>query len=235
MHIIAQQFDWLRFGPLSSTHKWAALQRRFQYIDVRRHNHFGRWYADLTGDQLEVIRTVECIDKVLNDLADIHWTRLDVAFDVSGVDLDSLACPGSAIVNDGRRETLYSHMLKARGDFPMFSRVYDAFSAGHDVDPGVIRCEVEFKLHMPDMLKKSELWPRVAFLFAAQEIAFRFGLNLPVLDGASEFSPTKRLLNHDRERFYARFGKRIVNDVVELGFDRFISWALDCARNGGNE
>ena len=230
IHIVAQQFDWLRFGPLSAEHKFADIQRRFSYIDVQKHNHFGRWYVDLTGDQLEVVRTVEPINTVLDWLKAIHWTRLDVAFDLKGVMLDDLECPGSAIVNDNIRQTLYSHKLASRGDYPTFARVYDAFEAGHDCDPGTVRAEVEFKMAMPDNLKASSQFPHIAFALAASCVASYFGLVIPNI-GASEQTPTSRLINHERERFYARFGKRIVSDVLELGYDTFVAWVLDCTRN----
>lgn len=230
IHIVAQQFDWLRFGPLSATHKFDDIQRRFSYIDVQKHNHFGSWYCDLTGDQLEVVRTVETMYSVMEWLKPIHWTRLDVAFDLEGVVLDDLACPGSAIVNDGIRQTLYSHKLKSRGDYPTFARVYDAYEAGHDVDPGIVRAEVEFKMAMPDNLKASRLFPNVAFALAASSIASYFGLVIPGIH-VGESNPTSRIINHERERFYSRFGKRVVSDVLELGYDTFVSWVLDCTRN----
>lgn len=230
IQIVAQQFDWLRFGPLSWQFKWIDIQHRFSYIDIQKHNHFGSWYVDLTGEQLEVVRTVETIGEVLDWLKPIHWTRLDVAFDLAGVNLDELSCPGSAIVNDGVRQTLYSHRLKSRGDYPTFARIYDAYEAGHNVDPGVVRAEVEFKMAMPDNLKMSPLFPNIAFALAASSIASYFGLVIPGIR-VGESNPTSRVINHERERFYSRFGKRIVSDVLELGYDTFVSWVLDCTRN----
>ena len=95
--LVSQQFDWLRFGPLNQDLLWRTVERRFSYIDIRKTNHLGRWYVDLTGDQLEVVRTVEDMNDVLRWLKPHHWTRLDVAFDLVGVDLGGLVCPGSAI------------------------------------------------------------------------------------------------------------------------------------------
>lgn len=232
--LIAQQFDWIRFGPLSADLLWRTVEKRFGYVDVRKTNHFGRWYVDLTGDQLEVVRTVESMQVVFKWLKQYHWTRLDVAFDLTGVDLDKLACPGSAIVNQGIRQTLYSHKLKARGDHPVFGRVYDAFEAGHDCDPGTIRAEVEFKLHYPDLIRKSPNGVWIAFAIAARYISDRFGLTIPTIHN-QEFHPTARLINHDRERFYARFGKRIVADLIVLGLDDYVTWVLDCTRERPND
>jgi len=229
MRIISQQFDWLRFGPIEPREKRADLEKRLGYLEIRYTNYFGKNYVDLSGDKLEIVRTVEPIDGLLAELKTFHWTRLDIAFDIEGVDMDTLDCPGSAIINDSDRQTIYSHKLGSRGDYPMFSRVYDAFEAGHDVDPGVVRAEVEFKLGMPDILKISPQFPWIAFHVAAVEISERFGLAIP-LPFTEEFSPTKRIINHERELFYARFGRRIVSELVELGFDGFITFVMDCQK-----
>jgi hypothetical protein len=227
--LLGQCYDWVRFGPLNKDLLWRDVEKRFGYIDLHKNNHFGRWYVDLTGDQLEVIRTVEEMNDVFRWLRPHHWTRLDVAFDLVGVEIPKLLSPGSAIVNDGVIQTLYSHKLTARGDHPVFARVYDAFEAGHDVAPNVVRAEVEFKLHYPDLIRNSPNGVGIAFPIAARYLVSKFNLAIP-LQVNTEWQPTKRLINHDREKFYARFGRRIVLDLVELGFDQYVNWVLDCTR-----
>lgn len=229
MKLISQQFDWLRFGPLGQNLLWRDIQQRFDYIDIQKTNHFGRWYVDITGDQFEIVRMVEPIKGVLDHLAGIHWTRLDVAFDLQGVDITQLRHPGSIIVNDNRIETIYSHRLGSRGDYPVFARVYDAIAAGHDSQglPDLTRAEVEFKSHMPDHLKSSLDWPTCAFLCAAFHLSEIFGLTIFGIK-PGEWFPSKRVISHEREKFYARFGRRILADVAEMGELRYMCWLREC-------
>ena len=119
--ILAQCLDWFRFGPLTSELLWSSVERRWDYVEVTKQNYYGKWYVDFSGDKLELIRTVESIQNLLDFAMDVHWSRLDIAFDVTGIEIAKLPRPGTVICNDNKIETVYSHHLKLRGRFPVFA------------------------------------------------------------------------------------------------------------------
>ena len=232
--ICSQAIDYLRIGPLSGDSQWNDIEQRYSYLAVDKTNHFGRWFVDFTGDALELVRTVEGTESILEYFQHTRWTRLDVAFDCLGVDIERLPRPGTTILNHGNIETVYSHHLKARGHFAVFARAYDAAAAGHDMPEGTVRFEVEFKRRMPDIIRKSEKVLQSAFSCAAFHVHRIYGVALPVSEMV-EIKPPRRVLQHDREKFYARFGKAILLDVLTMGQDDFAQWLKLCIAKENDE
>lgn len=234
LDIISQHIDYLRFGPLSQNLPWDVVERRFAYLDITKVNYYGKWYCDLTGDSLELARTVEPMEDVLEWCAQAHWSRLDVAFDVLGIEIAKLPRPGTVICNNNAIETIYSHHLKERGKHDIFQRAYDAAKAGHDVPDGTVRFEVEFKRNYPDAIRDSENRLQRAFQTAACYIDRKWMIRLPVKN-SQEIKPKKRLVSHSRERFYARYGKKIAADLADMGQEAFLQWVIECTKGQDSE
>lgn len=229
LQILSQQIDYLRFGPLSSNLDWQTVERRFDYLDIRKTNYWGKWFVDIAGNDWELIRTIEPINDVLQWCSQAHWTRLDIAFDVIGIDLETVIQPGTVISNGGNVETLYSCHLRKRGEHDVFIRIYDANKALHDVEPGVVRCEVEFKGNLPDIIKGKDGNIDEVYALAAMHIARKFEIYLPI-EFRGEIEPRRRVLEHNRERFYRRYGKQILIDVTDMGYQGFTEWLRECTR-----
>jgi hypothetical protein len=227
--ILGQNIDYLRFGPLSNDLPWSVVESRFDYVDVKKVNYWGSWYVDITGDGFETIRAIEHVGEVLDWLSEIHWTRLDVCFDVAGLDLADLPQPGTTIYNNGRLETIYSHHLANRGKEPVFMRAYDAKAAGHNVPPGTVRLEVEFKGGYPDAIRKLENGWRAVFGYAATYLNGRYNIHLPI-PTLGELNPVKKKRQPTRSGFYARYGRAILEDLDDLGAEGFYQFVLECRR-----
>ena len=43
-----------------------------------------------------------------------------------------------------------------------------------------------------------------------------------------EFEAQATRLEHDRERFYARYGKNIARDISEMGVESFYKFVMEC-------
>jgi len=223
--------DYIRLGPIDSELEFFKLESAFSQLALNRVNYYGHWFVDLTGDTLELLRTFMTMQDAIDILQAYRWTRLDVAFDVTGLNLDKIPHPGTVIQNDDRTETVYSHHLKQRGQPEIFLRCYDAFAAGHAVEPGTVRIEVEFKKTMPDVIRQSRDIISNALQCAAHHIHETFLVTIKDTP-TREMAPRKRKLEHDRERFYRRYGKAIARDLADLGEQRMLAWILDCLNKG---
>jgi len=227
-HILTQGIDYLRVKLPIAYAEVESIEQRLGYIDTRRVNYYGDYFLDLTGDMWELVRTVESVESVLDFLKPYHWSRIDACFDVIGLHIESLPQPGTVIMNGGQVETIYSHHLKKRGRYAVFARAYDAMKAGHDLPRGTIRFEVEFKLNLPDRIRRSYKPLAVLFYLATLHIERIYGVTLPTTEGIELAQPSSKIA-HGRERFYARYGKGILADVLDMGLDRWADFVVQAS------
>lgn len=207
-----------------------AIESAFDYLEMLPCWHHGKRFVDLTGSMLELVRMVDDIESVLSWLAKDHRiTRVDFFVDVVGDIVHKASQPGTVIKNYGRDETVYSHYLGKRGNYPVFARAYDAQSAGH-YDMPVTRFELEYKQMMCNGLVNhkvgfSDLLPAVT-VWHVKEI---FGIDI-MLPGVVplELNAPKREYTPNRERFYTRYGKGIMNDIETMGLEQLLVFLYTC-------
>jgi hypothetical protein len=169
------------------------------------------------------------INSVALELAYLYpVSRVDVFVDVAGNVLDQVQQNGTVIVNDGRVETIYSHHLKKRGDRPVFCRAYDAKSAGH-YETEVTRFECEFKRENARALLNVKGWSVNPIGAMLHSIKLLLGVNIWIDDiEAIDVDAPRRKFEHNRERFYTRYGKGIDNDIEQMGMQSFRQFVREC-------
>lgn len=230
--VIAYGLDYLRF-KIFSDNDLVHIGSRLHYVDISQQFYHGERFVDLPGAQLELIRVVERPDCVAQELSLLYpCSRVDVFVDVSGDLLPSLPNLGTTISNGGKVETVYSAHLAKRGDKPVFGRAYDARAAGH-YDRPVTRFEIEYKKQYASKLLVAGLWAKNPVGVALGHIKALFGVALWVENvDAVEFRAITKPLSHSRERFYARYGKGILNDVENHGLQGLHRFIMECVSQG---
>lgn len=215
-----------------SEHDIRHIGTEMPYLEVNEVRFHGQRFVDLTGSQLEVIRMFENVPDIAVKLAEVYpVSRVDVFVDVAGDVLDDVTAKGTRISNDGRVETIYSHHLKKRGDRPVFCRAYNAQKAGHYSEP-VTRFEVEYKRQFARSLLNTAGWQANPIGTALHSIMVLLGVSIWIEDiDPIELDAPRKRYEHDRERFYRRYGKGILNDVNDLGLQGLHSFILQCVQN----
>lgn len=231
MNIISYGLDYARF-KIFSEHDVRHTELRLPYIDVKAPWFHGTRFVDLTGSDLAVIRMLESVDELMLEFASLYpVSRLDVYVDVEGLYLDSVTQNGTVIMNAGNVETIYSHHLKTRGDKPIFARAYDACAAGH-YDFASTRFEVEFKRHNARAMLSTQGWGCSPIGAALHSIKMLLGISIWIEDIAPiEMNAKQERYQHDRERFYARYGNGIYNDIQSMGIQGLQDFIVQCVRN----
>lgn len=228
--IVAYGVDYVRIEA-STPETLLALETAFDYLDIRPSWYHGKRFVDLSGKALAMIRMVDDIEEALEWLARDHRiTRVDFFIDVKGDVLSDCQMPGTVIMNYGKIETVYSHNLKSRGDYPVFARVYDAMSAGHYPVP-VTRFEVEFKKEMvPGIVNHVIGFGKTLPSVTLWHIKSIYGVDISLPSVVPfELNAERQRLSPSRERFYNRFGKGIMLDVAEMGVEQFLMFVYTCS------
>lgn len=236
MHnVVAYGIDYLRFA-IKSDQDLRFIQQRLEYIDIYERWFHGHRYVDITGKQLELIRMVENVDTVILELAYLYKvSRIDVFCDVEGYLLLGIRRNGTVISNNNRIETVYSHHLGKRGDYDVFARVYDAAASGH-YESAVTRFECEFKREHARALLSVDGWTvnPVGDMLHCIRLLFGTRIEIPGIL-AIEFNAPKRRLEHSRERFYAKYGKSIIQDIQDMGVGSLYNFIRECVANKKGE
>lgn len=225
--VVQHSLDYVRFKIFSDVDVgW--LSTLLSYVDVQAVWYHGTRFVNLSGDDLALMRT---FTDVASELATISYalpvSRIDYAVDVYGDWLSVCSRPGTVISNNGRVETIYSDHLSVRGDRTHFARAYDARAAGH-YDYPVTRFECEFKRHVAANMLRDGHWHVSPCAAAMYDIKMFFGVEIKIKDvRAVEFNPRREVLEHDRSRFYRRYGRRILEDVESMGVQRWSRWVHD--------
>jgi len=227
-YIISEHIDYVRF--LCQTEASAQdIVHRLSYVELRPRKLHGVWSVDLTGTVLESIRLVEPVVELLNEAGKhLRISRLDVAIDVYNVSVKKATSwrGGTCILNKSKLETVYSHNLRDRGDTAVFARAYDAVRANHYPVGGgnVTRLEVEFKGYVVAELTRDKIDRNC--LFAMARYALRSTLQTKIALSPSRVLVAGRLkrLEPRRARFYRRYGKNIIKDVQEYGFQAWLAF-----------
>jgi hypothetical protein len=203
------------------------------YVDVRTPWFHGNRYLDITGEQLALVRTVESVPDMAVELGKIFpCARIDVFVDVLGNLLPQVKSSGTKIYNSDRLETVYSAHLRQRGDKPVFARAYDAKAAGHYIMP-TTRFEVEYKKEYAAQLLTLAGWRYNPIAVALNHIAALLGVKIWVDDVMPiEWEAIGERLSHSRERFYARYGKGIIDDISTMGVQGLHRFIMECLQNG---
>lgn len=233
MDVISYGLDYVRFAVDSDADiEFAATQ--IPYIDVGERWFHGRRFLDLTGTDLSVIRMVEDVTAVLGRFAWL-WkvTRLDVYVDVLGNHVDEVAkqqSVGTVIMNNKQFETVYSDHLKARGRRAQFGRCYNATLAGHYQDIAATRFEIEYKRQAARAILNEDGFCLSPIACALKSIDDMFGVSIkiPDVEAVELDAPTERV-SHPRERFYARYGRGIIDDIECLGLSAFVTFVLEAS------
>jgi len=228
--VIAYGLDYLRF-KVEDEQDVYFIASRFEYLDIMPVWHHGSRFMDLTGSMIEVVRMFDDVRTLAQDIAIIcPCCRIDVFVDVIGVQVSDFPTSGTAIVNDGIVETQYSHHLGSRGNMPRFCRVYDAQRAGH-YDCPVTRFECEFKNDAARAILQNGEWCYNPVECALREFRTMFGVDIKI-DGLSsvELDAPKRRYSHNRERFYARYGKNILVDIESMGLQGLHKFILESVK-----
>jgi hypothetical protein len=235
MNIVSYHLDYLRF-LIHNDNDFQFVSNRLEYLAVNNMWFHGSRYVDITGSQLELMRMVESVFDVSVELSTLYdCARIDVAIDVLGDVLGDISQPGTVIMNNGRVETVYSMRLNSRGDVPVFARAYDARAAGH-YDYPVTRFEVEYKNAASRRLLSSGVWRYNPFEVAMYNIAAIYGysIEIPGLAGV-EFNPPARKIQHSRERWLGRIGKKIIEEIETMGAGAWYEWVLECVKQNERE
>lgn len=235
--MLAYGIDYLRYktpGAPDVLH----IAARLPYIDIAPRWFHGCRFVDVTGRQLEIIRMFEDVSETAAEIAEVYPVhRVDVFVDVLGDILADVKSSGTKISNGGRVETIYSIHLKQRGNVRAFGRAYDAQAAGH-YDMPVTRLECEFKLELARALLNTRGWCVNPVALMLQHIKAMFGVTI-VIENVEpiDLNAPRRKLEHNRERFYRRYGRSIYNDVEKMGVQGFQEYVLQCVQNaqGGND
>lgn len=235
--VIAYGIDYLRvkvFGHLDIEH----IRKMLPYLDIDIRSFHGGKFVDLTGKQLEMVRSFDSVEDVVRSLLEIFPIhRLDAYVDIGGDWVSWLPRNGTVIMNDGLIETVYTHNLGSRGDVPIFGRAYDARAARHYNVPST-RFEIEFKREtakdMVDLVHGFNVNPvRIALYW----IGSMFDVAIAI-DGLApvEFKGITKRLAHSRERFYTRYGKNILLDIQKMGVTGLHEFIRECIgdENDGN-
>lgn len=234
-NVVSHGLDYLRF-KVWSDRDILCIAQRVEYVDINTPWFHGERFVDITGEQLSVIRTVENVPSLAAEIAKLYpVNRVDVFVDVLGNLLDKCQKTGTVISNQGRIETIYSAHLAKRGDKPVFARAYDAKTAGHYPMP-VTRFEVEYKRHYAAQLLGVQGWVHNPIAVALNHIRLLLGVSIWVDDvDPIEYEAKATRLEHDRERFYARYGKNIARDISEMGVESFYKFVMECISRRTND
>lgn len=226
--VIAYGLDYVRY-KIFSDKDFTYIGTQLPYLELTERNFHGSRFIDLTGKQLEVIRIFEDVNDAVVLLAETFpVTRLDVFVDVAGYVLGDVTTNGTLIFNYSRLETMYSDNLRKRGDLSTFCRVYDAQAAEH-YDVPVTRFECEYKRERAKALLGVNGWcvnPVGAMLHS---IKVHFGVDIRISGqvGVDFDAPTKKY-EHNRARFYKRYGKNIMLDVENMGMQGLYVFITEC-------
>lgn len=226
--IIAYGIDYARF-LVENRNGMQWFGERFDYLEIREAWYHGSLCVDLAGGALEVIRTVERVDLAIEECAKLfQLKRLDIFADLSGINVANVVKPGTVIINDGCVETIYSHRLNQRSRH-VFSRLYDAFKAGHYETKGIWRVETELKREKARAVLNKNGWQVNPIRVLMHYAMLHFGLNLKIgeLDACDVNAPSRRI-ESSRERFYRRYGKNILLDLESMGSDVFHTYIREC-------
>lgn len=236
--VVAHGLDYLRYKIFSDV-DLEYIQRELDYLDVVEKKWHGSRFVDITGKQIEVIRLLGDINEISVALAVMYpLSRIDVFVDITGNVLDKVKSLGTVISNGGRVETIYSDLLTLRGDKAVFARAYDAKAAGH-YESETTRFECEFKREHARAMLGSDGWTVNPVGVALRAFKVLFGIDIWVDDiQPIDFDAPRRQYEHDRERFYMRYGKGIQNDIEKMGLQGFALYVRECvqvANRGRNE
>lgn len=226
--VIAYGIDYVRYRIFSDT-DYRYIGTKLPYLELTERFFHGKRFIDLTGKQLEVIRMFENVDDVVLSLAQLFpVTRVDVFVDVLGNVLGDVKTSGTLIYNDHRLETAYSRNLMQRGNLGIFCRAYDAQAAKH-YDVPATRFECEYKRNNAKTMLNTTGWgiePIGAMLNDTQE-HFGVGIHIPGHPYVDFNAPTRRY-EHNRERFYKRYGKNILLDIETMGAQGLYTYIMEC-------
>lgn len=226
--VLAMGLDYLRYR-VHSAQDIRDIQTLLPYLQIIDRNYHGSRFVDLSGKQLEVVRTFNNVANIACRLA--SWfvvSRIDVFIDVEGNRLGAIEAKGTIIVNDGRIETIYSHNLKNRGNVPAFCRAYDARAAGHYDRPST-RFECEFKREAARALLTAEGWTLDPIGVMLHNIALHLGVTIDLPDHAAiDMDAPQQRYSHSRERFYLRYGQSIARDIEAMGVKGVYEYIQRC-------
>ncbi len=228
--VIAYGLDYVRYCVFSDA-DIAYVARLLPFLEMNVRNFHGSRFIDVTGKQIEIMRLFIDVDSMVKTIAMLlPVNRIDVFVDVRGHHLQDISQPGTVIMNNKRVETVYSSHLSDRGNVTVFARAYDARAAGH-YDVVVTRFECEFKREMARALLGTEGWKVHPVGLALRNIAIIFNIKI-CIDGILhvDFNAPRRRYEHNRERFYARYGKSIVRDIETMGAGHLYEYILACLK-----
>lgn len=233
-YVISYGLDYVRF-KVNSPQDIYFVAEKMGYLDVYPVWHHGSQFMDITGSMLEVVRLFDSVDDIVLSCAQVlECHRLDVFVDVLDDWLPDVAQSGTVIMNNGKIETIYSTHLKRRGDVTRFVRVYDACAAGH-YECATTRFECEFKREAARGILTPDGWKVNPIGAALHVFKALTGISIWIEDIDSiELDTPRRRYEHSRERFYARYGKSILQDMESMGLQQLHKFVLECVR-GDNE
>lgn len=236
MEVVSYGIDYVRFR-VETEQDIMFVETRLSYASLKVCRHHGHRFVDVTGGALELIRMIESVNDVILEIASLLQVyRLDVYIDVVGVALEKIPQPGTVIINGGNVETVYSVNLTSRGDVPVFGRAYDAMAAGHYTEQ-VTRFEIELKRQAAKgIIDCKHGWRVNPVEVALYWIREFYGIEIPI-EGLieCEYSGKTKKLEHDRSRFYRRYGNSILRDLETMGVRTFHKFIVECLRESERE
>lgn len=226
--VIAFGLDYVRYRVFSDA-DIEYIARLLPFLELNVRNFHGSRFVDITGKQLEMMRLFCDVNAMVLTIAELlPVNRVDVFVDVGGDLLPDANMPGTVIMNNKRIETLYSCHLKDRGDVPIFARAYDARAAKH-YDVQVTRFECEYKREMARSLLGVRGWKVNPVGLALNNIATIFNIDIDIENIRHvDFNAPQRRYEHNRARFYTRYGRNILLDLEAMGTEKLYAFIMEC-------